>query len=308
MVQKRKKSRRLTIRRREGLKRKVRDTKRKEIRKLRKLEKLKEKVPTSLLRTDEDILLLNQIKKNTEMRQNNPTVINLKLDWCDLLEKCDVFLQILDSRDPEGSRNYEIENEIIKNNKKMIFIFNKTDLITEEVKEEWISNYTSKGITCISDLDISFYINNNGFNESIFCIIGEKNVGKKKILSYLLSENISIENIHLYETEVKEKNILSSLRNPKAANIFEIKECLNYFIKNISVEKICQFFKTEKFENIEEFFEIIAKENNFYKRNGKLCHKKAMQFILGFFDTNKILFYSSFDINGSKLYNFKLKE
>jgi len=38
-------------------------------------------------------------------------------------------LQVLDARDPEGCRNFEVEQEALKQNKKVVLILNKIDLV-----------------------------------------------------------------------------------------------------------------------------------------------------------------------------------
>ena len=46
-----------------------------------------------------------------------------------VLEASDVVLQVLDARDPEGCRNFEVEQEALKQNKKVVLILNKIDLV-----------------------------------------------------------------------------------------------------------------------------------------------------------------------------------
>ena len=53
----------------------------------------------------------------------------------------DVLIQVLDARDPEGGRSMEIESIAKENGKKIIFVLNKIDLISEENAEEWLQYY-----------------------------------------------------------------------------------------------------------------------------------------------------------------------
>ncbi|NVM04175.1 MAG: GTP-binding protein, partial [Candidatus Helarchaeota archaeon] len=41
----------------------------------------------------------------------------------------DVILEVLDARDPLGTRNKKIENFIVDNNKNLILIIHKVDLV-----------------------------------------------------------------------------------------------------------------------------------------------------------------------------------
>lgn len=58
-----------------------------------------------------------------------------------IIEISDVILEILDARFPEETRNTELEEEILKQKKKIIYVFNKADLIgtkmEKKVKEEF---------------------------------------------------------------------------------------------------------------------------------------------------------------------------
>ena len=47
-----------------------------------------------------------------------------------LLQEADIILEVLDARFPEETRNYEIEEEIKVQRKKIVYILNKSDLIS----------------------------------------------------------------------------------------------------------------------------------------------------------------------------------
>lgn len=46
-----------------------------------------------------------------------------------VMEVSDVILQVLDARDPQGSRSQEIEDQCVKEGKKLIQVINKIDLV-----------------------------------------------------------------------------------------------------------------------------------------------------------------------------------
>ena len=50
----------------------------------------------------------------------------------EVIDEADVVLEILDARFPEETRNKEIENKLIRKHKKIIYILNKSDLLTEK--------------------------------------------------------------------------------------------------------------------------------------------------------------------------------
>ena len=53
-------------------------------------------------------------------------------DYTDLIEVSDVVVEVLDARDPQSSRNQDIEREIISSGKKLVLLVTKTDLIPAE--------------------------------------------------------------------------------------------------------------------------------------------------------------------------------
>jgi len=58
-----------------------------------------------------------------------------------VIERSDVIVQVLDARDPEGSRCIELEDQIKEGSKKLIFLLNKIDLVPEEAVDQWITHY-----------------------------------------------------------------------------------------------------------------------------------------------------------------------
>ncbi|KAI9222031.1 P-loop containing nucleoside triphosphate hydrolase protein [Blastocladiella britannica] len=58
-----------------------------------------------------------------------------------IMEKADVILQVLDARDPMGTRAKHIENMILESGtgKRVILILNKVDLVPKENVQEWLT-------------------------------------------------------------------------------------------------------------------------------------------------------------------------
>jgi nuclear GTP-binding protein len=55
-----------------------------------------------------------------------------------IVEDADVVLQVLDARDPEGSRSREVEDLVAAKSKKLVFVLNKTDLVPEHAAKAWL--------------------------------------------------------------------------------------------------------------------------------------------------------------------------
>ena len=58
-----------------------------------------------------------------------------------VIEKSDVIVQVMDARDPEGSRCIELEDQIKESSKKLIFLLYKIDLMPEKAVDQWITHY-----------------------------------------------------------------------------------------------------------------------------------------------------------------------
>lgn len=54
----------------------------------------------------------------------------------DVIKKADVLLEVIDARFPEETRNSEVELEIIRLNKPLIIVINKSDLVSREKLEK----------------------------------------------------------------------------------------------------------------------------------------------------------------------------
>jgi Cu/Ag efflux pump CusA len=56
---------------------------------------------------------------------------NSKQELNELIEICDVIIQVIDARDPPSYRSKELENNIRTKGKKLIILLNKIDLVSE---------------------------------------------------------------------------------------------------------------------------------------------------------------------------------
>merc|ERR1711935_365143 len=54
-----------------------------------------------------------------------------------VVEVADVVLQVLDSRDPLGTRCKEVESVVLSNGKRLVLVLNKADLVPKENLENW---------------------------------------------------------------------------------------------------------------------------------------------------------------------------
>lgn len=58
-----------------------------------------------------------------------------------MISKSDVIVQVLDARDPEGTRSRKIEREAVQvQGKKLVLVLNKIDLVPKENVEAWLKH------------------------------------------------------------------------------------------------------------------------------------------------------------------------
>lgn len=65
-----------------------------------------------------------------------------------VMEAADVIIQVLDARDPEGCRNTEIEQLALKQNKKVLLVVNKIDLVPPQNARMW-QRYLRREFPCV---------------------------------------------------------------------------------------------------------------------------------------------------------------
>jgi nuclear GTP-binding protein len=70
-------------------------------------------------------------------------------DLKNVIEDSDVVLEVLDARDPQGCRNIEMENQIISQNKKLVLVLNKIDLVPTENARQWLAKLRDEHATIL---------------------------------------------------------------------------------------------------------------------------------------------------------------
>ena len=115
-----------------------------------------------------------------------------------IIQDSDIILEILDARFPKETQNLEIEEEIKKQNKKLIYVLNKSDLLLNK-KEKKINLVPSILTSCKERGDIkrlrnlikifSKKIKKNSGEKIIVGIIGYPNTGKSSLINLLIGKS-----------------------------------------------------------------------------------------------------------------------
>jgi len=108
-----------------------------------------------------------------------------------IIEDSDIILEVLDARFPEETRNHEIEKEIEKLGKKVIYVLNKSDLVKKKKKFKLLNAVVScterKGIRQLRNLikQLAKKIKKEEGKIAVG-VIGYPNTGKSSLINILI--------------------------------------------------------------------------------------------------------------------------
>lgn len=336
MVQKKRKSKRLTSRQQHKLqkrtKRTILDQK-----KLQKKLEAKPKVPAYILRTPEEQQTYEAIKKGVQLRQQTydkerTTKVYFKYVNT-VIEKSDVILQILDARDIQGSRNMEVEKKIHTADKKLVMIVNKTDLVPKTIVNSWIETLKKEYPTFTNNKDEIFNLlknytrTENGERKITVGVIGYPNVGKSTFINGMVHNKscntgskagitkdvqlVSLEkNINfldcpgiLENSEINLGNVLRNAINLENIDVIKfVEEALRYF----NFEELALFYELEKFENSEDFMKLLGKKYGLILKKGIInINESAKRFLRDIYN-NRIVYYHILEENEDEIIGNKI--
>lgn len=134
-----------------------------------------------------------------------------------VIDRSDIILYVLDSRDPEGTRSRQVEQAVLsKPDKRILFVLNKIDLVPSQVLKQWHSvlrltfptlplaaasaapnaqTFIHKGLTRPSTASallqaLKAYANKTQLKRAITVgVVGYPNVGKSSVINALLSRH-----------------------------------------------------------------------------------------------------------------------
>jgi ribosome biogenesis GTPase A len=117
------------------------------------------------------------------------------MNFRNVLEKCNIVLEVLDARDVHGTRSREMENLAMEGGKKLILVINKTDLAPEEEAERAKSELSKEGSPVVllsakkhrgtRRLRETILRNTGNKLEVLVGVVGYANVGKSSVISAL---------------------------------------------------------------------------------------------------------------------------
>ncbi len=158
-------------------------------------------VNSKIIRFSED-KKLEEKEEAKELAANDKTLNQSRKafikDLKSVVEQADVVIEILDARDPQGCRNLEMESSVLSQNKKLVLVMNKADLIPPENAREWLKVLRDEHPTYLFKSNTQSQRNNLSSNISLHkssltdrtdliqkLMTGSKAVGNEEIIQIL---------------------------------------------------------------------------------------------------------------------------
>ena len=211
----------------------------------------------------------------------------------DVISNANVVLEVLDARDPNGTRNSHLEKLVTQHfeNKKLLLVLNKADLIPKEAEIKWLHHIKKEfpviAISCTKGFERTIRL----LRKKILsiaatvpvyvAIVGYTNVGKSTIINGLkgtkicgvspqagftrgkqyinLSDNIMlIDSPGIIPMEGDEINrALRDFLNPEKIKIIE--DVIAEIIKRVGHSEIEKLYNIE-FTDLDDFLEKVARK------------------------------------------------
>ncbi|KAF8789387.1 Guanine nucleotide-binding protein-like 3 [Argiope bruennichi] len=87
--------------------------------------------------------------EENELKENTPNFKSYFKELKNVVENSDIILEVLDARDPLGSRCPQIEELVVSSGKKLVLVLNKIDLIPRQNLNDWLT-YLRKSLPTVA--------------------------------------------------------------------------------------------------------------------------------------------------------------
>lgn len=230
-----------------------------------------------------------------------------------VIYQSDVLLEVADARMPDLTRNKKLENAIQRKRKTFILVLNKSDLITEKMRDDFLKNSRSKKVvfvSCKKRADIIalkkmiFNLSRNRphWYKTRVGVVGYPNTGKSSIINALTGRSAAktspIAGLTRGIQWIKGNGNIMFLDSPGVIPLDEKDEAEQALMSAIDPDKlqrpgmaamrIIQLFLDNNRKNLEKFYGVnletddtleilleIGKKRNFIWRGGEIDERRT---------------------------------
>jgi len=282
---------------------------------------------------DGDLIENNEFDDKPEVRDPKFSKGQSKRIWNELykvIDSSDVVIQVLDARDPNGTRSKHIEDFMKreKKHKHLIFILNKCDLVPTWVTRKWVAILSTEVPTLAFHASVT-----NPFGKGALIqllrqfgklhqdkknisvgFIGYPNVGKSSIINTLKKKKVCktapipgetkvwqyvtlMRKIYLidcpgvvYPTGDTETEIV--LKGVvRVENLKLPSEHIEEVLKRVKVEYIRNTYKVQTWENVDDFLEQFCKKSGRLLKGGEPDIETASRMMLQDFQRGRLPYF-----------------
>ena len=241
-----------------------------------------------------------------------------------VIQNSDIIIQVLDARFPEDTRNLEVEKKIEAKEKKLIYVLNKSDMVSKKQKHQfkpyiYISSTKRKGS---KDLRNQIKIQAKKIkkpveeNKIYVGIIGYPNTGKSSLINLLIGKTSAgtgaeagftkgvqklklSENLYLLDSpgvipeeeySAIKKDAIAKHVKVSARGYSQVKEpelIISELMKDYA-KQIEAFYKIKSKGDVEILLEELGKQKNFLKKGGEINEDQTARLIIKDWQEGKI--------------------
>jgi len=290
---------------------------------------------SELYEKDKDMALIenSEIVEKEEVRDPKFAKGQSKRIWNELykvIDSSDVVIQVLDARDPMGTRSKHIEEFMTKEkkNKHLFFVLNKCDLVPTWVTKRWVATLSPEYPTLAFHASVT-----NPFGKGALIqllrqfaklhqdkknisvgFIGYPNVGKSSIINTLKKKKVC--NVAPIPGETKVWQYINFMRRiylidcpgvvyptgdteteiilkgiVRVENLKEPSEHIAEVLKRVKKDYIVRTYKVEEWTDVHDFLEKLCKKSGRLLKGGEPDVCTASKMVLSDFQRGRLPYF-----------------
>ncbi|KAG0460096.1 hypothetical protein HPP92_023224 [Vanilla planifolia] len=221
-----------------------------------------------------------------------------------VIEASDVILEVLDARDPLGSRCIDMENTIMKSdpNKRIVLLLNKIDLVPREAVEKWLKYFREELPAVAFKCNTQEQRSNLGWKSSSKTakasnMLKTSDCLGAETLMKLLKNYTRSREIKLSITvgivglpNVGKSSVINSLKRSHVVNVGATP--VKGILELCPQERLISVYKISSFVSVDDFLLKVAAIRGKLKKGGIVDPEAAARIVLHDWNEGKIPYYT----------------